>query len=93
VPTIKPPQPLPTVEEPLPVPTIEPPRIRPMMEPSQTSYNRTYEFLQQCKDWRLSRPSTLGLLDCPEKPLSMKIDVEEWARLCSDFDLGETDDA
>jgi hypothetical protein len=86
VPTIKPPQPL---------PTIEPPRIRPMMEPSQTSYNRAYEFLQQCKDWCLSRPgpSTLGLLDCPEKPLSIKIDVEEWAKLCSDFDLGETDDA
>jgi hypothetical protein len=86
VPTIKPPQPL---------PTIEPPRIRPMMEPSQTSYNRAYEFLQQCKDWRLSRPvpSTLGLLDCPEKPLSIKLDVEEWAKLCSDFDLGETDEA
>ena len=57
-----------------------------------TPYNRAYGFLQQWRDWYSSRPSA-PIPDCLEKPLSMKINVEEWAKLHSDFNLGETDEA
>jgi hypothetical protein len=91
MPTVKPPQPsqpsqsLPTVKD--NIGKEQPATAR------LTPYNQACEFLQQWKDWRSSRLSTLGLLGCLEKPLSMKINVKEWAKLYSDFNLGETDEA
>ena len=59
----------------------------------KSPYDEAYSYIENCRRSRLGNRLFSNSQEIPEMPRRIKMPTEDWARLCHDFNLGETDEA